>query len=203
MISQLLACNNSMFGRSKWLEINIFQDNSFLISSSFQQWWMAWKAVLRALCCLILTVIAALVILTTCQIQHACSAWVQRPSVDDLQAIARRDTSGFKLGQLDHGGKRKGNSKPNKEKGEAYPPQPPAYKGEGKPSQLPTRELWCSIGWNKGQGTQACWWNTPQHQKQHQQQQAWYNPSKQQHRTAQALEKRYQHHIYKIDQPAT
>ena len=31
---------------------------------------------------------------------------------------------------------------------------------------------------------------------------AWYNPSKQQHRTAQTLEKRYQHHVYKIDQPA-
>ena len=113
--------------------------------------------------------------------------------------------SGFKLGQLEPGGKRKegkgkGNSKPNKGTGEAYPSQPPAYKGKGKPSQLSTREHWCSIGWNKGQRTQACWWNNQQHQKQHQQQQAWYNPSKQQNIAAQAL-KRYQQHVDNIEEP--
>ena len=107
--------------------------------------------------------------------------------------------------QLGEGGKRKegkgkGKSKPNKGKGEAYPPQPPAYKSKGKQAQLPTREQWCSICWKTGHRTQACWWNSnQQHQQQHLQQQAWYNPSKQQHRTAEASKKRSQNQVYKTD----
>ena len=53
-------------------------------------------------------------------------------------------------------------------------PQPSAYKGKGKPAQLPTRNQWCSICWKKGHRTQACWWNTyQQQQQQHQQSPAW------------------------------
>ena len=72
-------------------------------------------------------------------------------------------------------------------------PLPSASKGKGKPAQLPTRKQWCSICWKKGHRTQTCWWNTDQQQQQqqHQQEIAWNNPSEQQQRTAQALEKRY------------
>ena len=100
--------------------------------------------------------------------------------------------------ELEQGGK----SKPNKGKGEAYPPQPSAYKGKGKQAQLPTREQWCSICWKKGHRTQACWWNSNQpRQQQHLQHQAWYSPSKQQHKTAEASQKRSQNQVYKTDKP--
>ena len=85
--------------------------------------------------------------------------------------------------QLEQGGQRQeGNgqdtSKPSTRKGEAYPPQPPAYTGKGKHEQLPTRKRWCSICHKKGHKTQACWWNTNKQQKQqHQQHQAWQRPS--------------------------
>ena len=80
-----------------------------------------------------------------------------------------------------------------KRNGESNPPQPPAKEGKGKPDQLPKRKQWCSICWKKGHRTQACWWNTnQQHQQQHLQPQAWYNPSKQQHKTAAASKKRSQ-----------
>ena len=78
-----------------------------------------------------------------------------------------------------------GNQREQKRKGEANTPQPPANEGKGKPDQLPKRKQWCSICWKKGHRTQACWWNSnQQHQQQHLQPQAWYNPSKQQHKTA-------------------
>ena len=71
-----------------------------------------------------------------------------------------------------------------KREGEANPPQPPANEGKGKPDQLPKRKRWCSICWKKGHSTQACWWNSnQQHQQQHLQHRAWFNPSKQQHKT--------------------
>ena len=33
-------------------------------------------------------------------------------------------------------------------------PQPSAYKGKGKPAQLPTRNQWCSICWKNSKGTE-------------------------------------------------
>ena len=130
-------------------------------------------------------------------------------SLDSLWDRACRDKpeeTCFKQ-ELEQGGKRtegkgKGKSKP-KGKGEAYPPQPPAYEGKGKPDQLPKGKQWCSICWKKGHRTQACWWNSNQQQQQHLQQQAWYNPSKQQPWPPAASKKRYQQHVYKIDQSAT
>ena len=109
--------------------------------------------------------------------------------------------------QLDEGGKRQqgkeGKSKPNKGKGEAYPPRPPAYTSKGKHAQLPTTQ-WCRRCRKKGHSTQACWWNftnQQQLQQQHPQQQTWSNPSKQQQWTAQASKKRYQQRAYKTAQP--
>ena len=49
-------------------------------------------------------------------------------------------------------GKGKGKGKQAKGKGEALPPQPPANKGKGK-QQLPKREQWCVICWQKGHST--------------------------------------------------
>ena len=46
-----------------------------------------------------------------------------------------------------------GQSQVKKSKGEVYPPQPPAYEGQGKPDQLPQRKQWCSICWKKGHRT--------------------------------------------------
>ena len=91
--------------------------------------------------------------------------------------------------QLEQGGKAKegsatcqkgkGKSKLHKGKGEAYSPQPPAYKGKGKHAQLPTRKKRCNICWKHGHSTQACWLNSSNQQQQqhHQQPQAWYYPS--------------------------
>ena len=56
--------------------------------------------------------------------------------------------------QLGEGGQRQD----EKRKGEAYPPQPPAYEGKGKPDQLPKRKEWCRICWKKEHRTQAWWW---------------------------------------------
>ena len=90
-----------------------------------------------------------------------------------------------------------------KQEGEqAYPPQPSAYKGKGKQTQLPTKEQWCSICWKKGHRTQACWWNSnQQHQQQHLQHQAWYSTSKQQRTTAETSQKRSHNSVYKTDKP--
>ena len=110
--------------------------------------------------------------------------------------------------QLEEGGTRKGKGKEKegkqaKRKGEAFHPQPPAYKGKGEHAQLP-REQWCSICWKKGHKTQACWWNSnQQHQQQHQQQQAWYTPSKPRPTTTEASRQRYQPQLYNIDQQTT
>ena len=76
-------------------------------------------------------------------------------SLDSLRDRACRVKPEEFKQQLEEGGKRKEGkgkrkSKPNKGKGEAYPPQPPAYKGKGKQAHLPTREQWCSICWKKG-----------------------------------------------------
>ena len=102
--------------------------------------------------------------------------------------------------QLGEGGKRHEKQR----NGEAYPPQPPAYEGKGKPHQLPKRKQWCSMCWKKGHRTQACWWNSnQQHQQQRLQHQAWYSPNKQQHKTAEASKKRSQNQIYKTDKPVT
>ena len=93
-------------------------------------------------------------------------------------------------------------SKPTKGKGEAYPPQPSAYKGKGKQAQLPTKEQWCNICWKKRHRTQACWWNSnQQHQQQHLQHQAWYSTNKQQRTTAEASQKRSHNSVYKTDKP--
>ena len=84
--------------------------------------------------------------------------------------------------ELEHRGKRKagrGEKKDKKqESGEAYPPQPQAYKGKGKQQQLPTRQ-WCSLCWKRGQSTRACWWNSNNQQHQEHQKQAWYQKKNQ------------------------
>ena len=109
--------------------------------------------------------------------------------------------------QLEEGGTRIGKGKGRekgkqaKRNGEAFHPQPPAYKGKGEHAQLP-REQWCSICWKKGHKTQACWWNNRQHQQQHQQP-AWYTPSKPRTTTTEASQKRYQPQLYNIDQQTT
>ena len=108
-------------------------------------------------------------------------ASLMKTNFDDQPASSSRDKpeeETFIKQQLDQGGKERTEGRG---KGEAYPPQPPAYEGKGKPDQLPKRKQWCSKCWKKGHRTQACWWNSnQQHHQQHQQQQAWYNPSKQQ-----------------------
>ena len=79
-------------------------------------------------------------------------------------------------------GKGKGKGKPSKGKGEAYPSQPPSYKGTGKQQQLPKRAQWCNICWKKGHSTEACWWNPAAQQQQQQQYQkgaAWPSSSNQ------------------------
>ena len=56
----------------------------------------------------------------------------------------------------------------------------------------------------KGHRTQACWWNSDQqHQQQHLQHRAWFNPSKQQHKTAEASKMRSQHQDNKTSKPVT
>ena len=107
--------------------------------------------------------------------------------------------------QLEDGGKRKEGkgkekSKPNKRKGEANPPQPPAYQGKGEHAQLPKARR-CNICWKKGHKTQACWWNSnQQHQQQHQQHQAWYRTSKLRQLTKEASTEKQQPKVYHIDQ---
>ena len=93
-------------------------------------------------------------------------------------------------------------SKPDKGKGEAYPPQPPAYKGKVKTAQPPTKERnGASYAGRQGTDrTQACWYSNQQHPQQHQQQQAWYQPSEQQPWPVEALRKRHQPQVYNIDQ---
>ena len=108
--------------------------------------------------------------------------------------------------QLEQGGHREGKGKdkgkPHKGEGEAYPPQPPAYKGKGKHVQLPTRQRWCSICKKRGHKTQACWWNSTDQQLrlQHQQHQAWHRPSTPRQLTEAASTQRSQPQFYNLDQ---
>ena len=112
--------------------------------------------------------------------------------------------------QLEEGNTREGKGKGRekgkkaKRKGEAFYPQPPAYKGKGEHAQLP-REQWCTICWKKGHKTQACWWNNSnqQHQQQHQQQQAWHTPSEPRTTPTEASRQRSQPQLYNIDQQTT
>ena len=116
---------------------------------------------------------------------------LQRQAIKNIH----RERPSFKQ-QLGEGGKRQ----VKKQKKEAYPSQPPAYEGKGKPDQLPKRKQWCRICWKKGHRTQVCWWANQQHQQQHQQHLIWCNPSKQQHTTAEAFKKRSH---TSTDQPVT
>ena len=87
----------------------------------------------------------------------------------------------FKQQKLEAGGKDKnkgkgkGKGKPNKGKGEAYPSQPPSFKGKGKQQQLPKNQQWCSYCSKKGHLAQACWWNPDLYQQpqQHHKGAAW------------------------------
>ena len=134
----------------------------------------------------------------------------------------------FKQQKLEAGGndknkgKGKGKGKPNKGKGEAYPSQPPSFKGKGKQQQLPKKQQWCSYCLKKGHLAQACWWNPdlyqqpqqhhkgaawpyPGSQQQPQPTQAWYNTSGQQQWPPQTSMQRFggnQPQLYNIDQPA-
>ena len=77
--------------------------------------------------------------------------------------------------EFEHRG-RSGRQDQRKGKGEAYRPQPQAYKGKGKPQQLPAQELWCNICQKKGHRTQACWWNNNQQEQKHQKKNTWRSP---------------------------
>ena len=89
--------------------------------------------------------------------QRAC-----RDKPEETRGKGQESHPSFKR-ELEHRGKQ----------GEAYRPQPQAYKGKGKHAQLPTQELWCSYCWKKGHTAQACWWNTSAQQQKHQQKNTW------------------------------
>ena len=111
---------------------------------------------------------------------------------DKNQAKGSREGKGkkpnphFKQQKLEAGGKDKntgkGKGKPNKGKGEAYPSQPPSYKGKGKQQQLPKNQQWCSYCSKKGHLAQACWWNPDLYQQpqQHRKGAAWPSSGSQQ-----------------------
>ena len=67
----------------------------------------------------------------------------------------------------------------------AYPSQP-----QGEPDQL-LRTRWCRTCWKMGHDTQACWYNSQQHQ-QHHKQKDWKQTSKIQQQTAATLEHQLQ-----------
>ena len=98
--------------------------------------------------------------------QRAC-----RDKPEETRGKGQESHPSFKR-ELEHRGKQ-GRQKQRKEKGEAYRPQPQAYKGKGKHEQLPTQELWCSYCWKKGHTAQACWWNASAQQQKHQQKTTW------------------------------
>ena len=110
--------------------------------------------------------------------QRAC-----RDKPEETKGKGQESNPSFKR-ELEQRGKRKagrGETKDKKQEvGEAYPPQPQAYKGKGKQQQLPARQ-WCSFCWKKGHNTQACWWNSSaqQHRK-HPKQQTWRQKKKKQ-----------------------
>ena len=205
MINQLLACSKSLLVRSKWLDIN--QEHSGQQLPDFIKLSAAMnglKGSVRTFALPNLHDDSSFEDLDNLLARYVDMRDRHESSLDSLQDIARKDKSGFKLGQLEPGGKSgKGqrNSK-SKGKGETFPPQPPAYKGKGKLRQLPKREKWCNVCWKKGHQTQACWWNNSNQQhQQHQQQKAWHNPSLHQPwQQEEALRKRSQPQVYNIDQ---
>ena len=214
MSNQLLACSQSLLGRSEWLNTKSFSKLARKSRKSLEnttEWTTKQTTAFKNKNKTSLTSSSkeakekekkkGELTIPSLQPTEARGSLTSFPTARTELAEASQEKGKGKTNpsvkrELEQRGKQGRQNEQRKGKGEAYSPQPQPHEGDWE-QQLPKKQRWCDVCWKRGHATQACWWNPiNQQQQQHQQ------PARQslEHQDVRASVQRRQPRVFRIDQ---